>query len=642
MSLRSSSSVRPSPAVRTMKPPGMPVRCVCRIFFSRSALFFAGDLARHADVIDGRHVDQEAAGQGDVRSDARALLTQRLLGNLNDNLLAFLQQIGDGWLTSFRAFRTLSTLGTFAALGTLAAFRPIGTLRALAAFGTIAPLGAIRTGFPAHFCLRRTSAFGLRTSGFTPAFTTALAAAALPAIATGTAAHAAGGALLLQIARALTLFAQSRGQAGGNAGRLGAFALNRGRFALGPLFRFALRFGFGFAFRLCGFVFRLGQGFGGSEQIDVGVFVENFGKSHFGAGFVFGLWLRFRSGFVGGCMSGPGSSHGGGQFGPRFRFRLSRQFGGTGYVGLYMHRFNCGGHRRLRHWLRLDSQRVIFGLGFARRELGLVPLLIGIDLFHDGGGDDLGFRTLGGFVLEFRTFVFHRAAVLGQALAGQNQDVFRRTGSGNRFGRFGPGSFGRGLRTGFGTAPAFGARRIEFGIGQTSPTASLRTFLSTATPATAATAVTIPAIATIPIAFAAFDAARGHQLRRGRGSLAGGGDCFGGRAFHRSGGGYGRVHNDTRHGVGVAIELQNLFFNAGDDLVVLFVVFEKVGNVKEGVAVQPDIDECRLHAGQHAGDSSFVNAASERIFVLALMIDLSYEVVFDNCHPGFMAARANY
>ena len=32
-----------------------------------------------------------------MRSDARALLSERLFGDLNDDLLAFLQQVGDGW-----------------------------------------------------------------------------------------------------------------------------------------------------------------------------------------------------------------------------------------------------------------------------------------------------------------------------------------------------------------------------------------------------------------------------------------------------------------------------------------------------------------------------------------------------------------
>ena len=48
-------------------------------------------------MLERRHVDHVAARQRNVRSDARALLSERLLGDLNDDLLAFLQQLGDGW-----------------------------------------------------------------------------------------------------------------------------------------------------------------------------------------------------------------------------------------------------------------------------------------------------------------------------------------------------------------------------------------------------------------------------------------------------------------------------------------------------------------------------------------------------------------
>ena len=47
-------------------------------------------------MVHRRHEDQEAAGQSDVRGDARALLRDGLLGDLNENLLAGLEQIADG------------------------------------------------------------------------------------------------------------------------------------------------------------------------------------------------------------------------------------------------------------------------------------------------------------------------------------------------------------------------------------------------------------------------------------------------------------------------------------------------------------------------------------------------------------------
>ena len=59
------------------------------------ALFVGRDLAADADVGDGGHEDQEAAGQGDVRGDARALLGDGLLGDLDQNLLAGLEQVAD-------------------------------------------------------------------------------------------------------------------------------------------------------------------------------------------------------------------------------------------------------------------------------------------------------------------------------------------------------------------------------------------------------------------------------------------------------------------------------------------------------------------------------------------------------------------
>ena len=68
-------------------------------------LFFRRNLARHTGVVDRRHVNNEPARQRDMRSDARALLPQRFLGDLHDNFLAFLQQVGDGRQRGAFAFR---------------------------------------------------------------------------------------------------------------------------------------------------------------------------------------------------------------------------------------------------------------------------------------------------------------------------------------------------------------------------------------------------------------------------------------------------------------------------------------------------------------------------------------------------------
>lgn len=47
----------------------------------------------------------------------------------------------------------------------------------------------------------------------------------------------------------------------------------------------------------------------------------------------------------------------------------------------------------------------------------------------------------------------------------------------------------------------------------------------------------------------------------------------------------------------------------GDDGLELFDTFQEISNIQESVAIQPDFDEGRLHARQHAGDAAFVDAA---------------------------------
>ena len=69
------------------------------------------DLARDADVIDRRHEHEKAAGQRGVRRQARALGAERLLGDLDDDLLAFLQELFD--------FRLRSAIAPLAAIAML-------------------------------------------------------------------------------------------------------------------------------------------------------------------------------------------------------------------------------------------------------------------------------------------------------------------------------------------------------------------------------------------------------------------------------------------------------------------------------------------------------------------------------------------
>ena len=65
-------------------------------------------------------------------------------------------------------------------------------------------------------------------------------------------------------------------------------------------------------------------------------------------------------------------------------------------------------------------------------------------------------------------------------------------------------------------------------------------------------------------------------------------------------------------------------------LVGLFLVFQlhKVGDVEEGVALQPNVDKCRLHAGEHPGDAPVVNGSGQRVLVFAFVIDFRELIVF--------------
>src|ERR1019366_6678030 len=192
--------------------------------FQTEPLFVARNLARDADVVHRRHVHQEAAGQGDVRGDARALLPQRLLGDLHDDLLPFLEQIADGRQRDLVAARIRP--------GLRPAFRP--------AFGTaLGPAFGPLYGAFTRALLPRTR-FALRT---TLPFRRGTAIA--PSLAAGAARNT------MRITSAL--FAQGGGQAGRDACRFRPFVFHDRHSGL--------LFG-RFAFRRRRSAFRLSLGFG--------------------------------------------------------------------------------------------------------------------------------------------------------------------------------------------------------------------------------------------------------------------------------------------------------------------------------------------------------------------------------------------
>ena len=79
-----------------MKPPEASPFSEMKNLLEAAAFGVGLDLAGDAGVVDGGHEDQEAAGQGDVRGDACALLGDGLLGDLAEDLLTGLEQVRDG------------------------------------------------------------------------------------------------------------------------------------------------------------------------------------------------------------------------------------------------------------------------------------------------------------------------------------------------------------------------------------------------------------------------------------------------------------------------------------------------------------------------------------------------------------------
>jgi hypothetical protein len=89
------------------------------------------------------------------------------------------------------------------------------------------------------------------------------------------------------------------------------------------------------------------------------------------------------------------------------------------------------------------------------------------------------------------------------------------------------------------------------------------------------------------------------------------------------------------------LHLKDLLFNARYDFVVFVVILEEVRDIQECIAIEANVHEGRLHAGKHACDAALMDTAGQRIFFFTLIVDFDYLIVFEDCHPGFMAIRRN-
>ena len=68
---------------------------------------------------------------------------------------------------------------------------------------------------------------------------------------------------------------------------------------------------------------------------------------------------------------------------------------------------------------------------------------------------------------------------------------------------------------------------------------------------------------------------------------------------------------------------------------------DDIRGVQKGCLVHADIDECRLHAGQHPTDLAFVDIAHDAAFGLTFYMHFLQQTVFDQSDPGFGGGNVN-
>jgi hypothetical protein len=67
------------------------------------------------------------------------------------------------------------------------------------------------------------------------------------------------------------------------------------------------------------------------------------------------------------------------------------------------------------------------------------------------------------------------------------------------------------------------------------------------------------------------------------------------------------VRRRRKHLAALLLHFFDLSFYRSNNVVVVFEIFQEIADVQEGIAIQADIYEGRLHAGKHARNTAFVN-----------------------------------
>jgi hypothetical protein len=71
-----------------------------------------------------------------------------------------------------------------------------------------------------------------------------------------------------------------------------------------------------------------------------------------------------------------------------------------------------------------------------------------------------------------------------------------------------------------------------------------------------------------------------------------------------------RINGGSGGGIGMSVAV-----------VVVFEILENVADVKESIAVEADVNESGLHAGEDAGNTAFIDAADEGELFFALDVN---------------------
>ena len=126
---------------------------------------------------------------------------------------------------------------------------------------------------------------------------------------------------------------------------------------------------------------------------------------------------------------------------------------------------------------------------------------------------------------------------------------------------------------------------------------------------------------------------------RGRGSIRGRGDRAGPTSTALPGGAGRRRGSSATAGsgerrcAGVVVVLVT-----GLEPLELLDGVDDFSDVEERVALEPDVDEGRLHPREHLGDPSLVDVADDAALILALDEDFDDLIVLENGHARIVAA----